>query len=363
MPKAHPASRAEDAVNAIVARQLRGCGWQLQVMPFTGYGGTGFARVLARVVLSRDGQPVTAPTAEEARNRRGFKVFFSAPLPQVDVEIRCGDARMTTTTDRGGYLDVNLTGHGFQPGWHTATITAGDVQVEAPIQIISDDTTFGIVSDIDDTCLITMLPRPMLAAWNAFVLKETARKVVPGMPAMYRSLLAGSPGAPIVYLSTGAWNTQPILTRFFRRHGFPAGPLLMTDWGPTEHSAFRSGQQHKRESLRRLAREFPNIAWLLVGDDGQHDPVLYEEFTLEHPDNVACIAIRQLTPTQQMLSHGHPLARDEFRGRPVQVMVCEGPDGFALHRLVRKVLSGRRSPDPEAARIESQPAAHGVGDA
>lgn len=336
MSHRHPASRVEDAVNQTVARRLAKRGWRLQVMPFTGYGGADFARIMGRVVLAKQGQPVTAPTADEAPARRGFRAFFTAPLADVDVVVRCGGQAVAATTDRGGYIDVEVRGHGFAPGWHTATITAQDVHAEAPVQIISGDARFGIISDIDDTCLITTLPRPMIAAWNTFVLEETARKVVPGMPAMYRSLLAADPQAPIVYLSTGAWNTQPILTRFFRRHGFPAGPLLLTDWGPTTDSIFRSGREHKRSTLRRLAREFPDIKWLLVGDDGQHDPVIYEEFALEQPEHVECIAIRQLTATQQMLSHGHPLARDDLRGRPVRVMVCEGPDGFALHRLVRK---------------------------
>ncbi|RNI19035.1 App1 family protein [Flexivirga caeni] len=349
MAKVHPAARAEDAVNAVVARRLRKRGWQQQVMPFTGYGGAGFARLLARVVLARDGQPATAPTAAEAPIRRGFKVFFTAPLAAVEVQVRFGAATATATTDRGGYLDVELRDHGLTPGWHTATIGVDGLDVEAPVQVIGDDIRFGIVSDVDDTCLVTALPRPMIAAWNSFVLEETARKVVPGMPAMYRSLLAAHPGAPIVYLSTGAWNAQPILTRFLRRHGFPSGPALLTDWGPTDQSIFRSGQAHKRESLRRLAREFPHIRWLLVGDDGQHDPVLYEDFAVERPDHVACIAIRQLTATHQLLSHGHPLVRDELRGRPVRMMVCEGPDGFTLLRLVRRALAE----EPREARSQA----------
>ena len=122
--------------------------------------------------------------------------------------------------------------------------------------------------------------------------------------------------------------------------GRGGGPALLTDWGPTDDSIFRSGQAHKRAALRRLATEFPHIQWLLVGDDGQHDPVIYEEFAAERPDNVAAIAIRQLTPTQQLLSHGHPLVRDELRDRPARMMVCEGPDGFTLHRLVRNALAG-----------------------
>jgi phosphatidate phosphatase APP1 len=58
--------------------------------------------------------------------------------------------------------------------------------------------------------------------------------------------MAEHPGAPIIFVSTGAWNTAPTLTRFLKRNGFPIGPLLLTDWGPTNTGWFRSGQDHKR---------------------------------------------------------------------------------------------------------------------
>ena len=79
----------------------------------------------------------------------------------------------------------------------------------------------------------------------------------------------------MLYLSTGAWNVAPTLTRFLARNLYPAGPLLLTDWGPTHDRWFRSGQEHKRTSLHRLAEEFPELRWLLIGDDGQHDEEIY----------------------------------------------------------------------------------------
>lgn len=341
MAKRHPAARAENAFNAQVARRLGDRGWSTQILPYSGYGGTDFARVLGRVALGREGQPGTLPDSEEAPVRRGIRVFFSAPLTHQKIRVSLGDSAVDAETDRGGYLDVELTGHGLPPGWHDATIESGGVKVSAPVQVIGDDVTFGIVSDIDDTCLLTMLPRPMLAAYNTFVVQETARRVVPGMAAMYRSLLAHHPSSPILYLSTGAWNTHSTLTRFLRRHGFPSGAMLLTDWGPTESSWFRSGQAHKKAQLQRLAREFPHIRWLLVGDDGQHDPQIYEDFALKHPTNVEVVAIRQLTATQQVLSHGHPLSHDDVTGRPQQVPLLEGPDGYALHRLVSQAMRRR----------------------
>ena len=80
-----------------------------------------------------------------------------------------------------------------------------------------------------------MLPRPMIAAWNTFVRDEQARRVVPGMAEMYRELLADHPGAPMFYVSTGAWNTAPTLTRFLGRHGYPPGPAAADRLGADQH--------------------------------------------------------------------------------------------------------------------------------
>ena len=151
------------------------------------------------------------------------------------------------------------------------------------MRIIDPKVRFGIVSDIDDTVMVTALPRPLLAAWNTFVLDEHARAAVPGMAVLYERLVTAHPGAPVLYLSTGAWNVAPTLTRFLSRHLYPAGPLLLTDWGPQQDRWFRSGQEHKRATLRRLATEFPDMQWLLIGDDGQHDPELYAEFARSTP--------------------------------------------------------------------------------
>lgn len=349
MGKVHPASRVEDAYNAQLAGRLARRGWVRRVLPFTGYGGDDFAHVYARVIMSqrhKRGAHARVDQPTEPPVRRGWRAFFAAPLPAVTVTIRLGAARAEVVSDRGGYIDAMLHGHGLEPGWHDAELELdGEVSTE-PVQIIAADAPLGIVSDIDDTCLVTMLPRPMLAAYNSFVLQETARRVVPGMPAMYRSLLAHHPGTPVIYLSTGAWNSHGTLERFLRRHGYPKGALLLTDWGPTEDSWFRSGQAHKRAALQRLTSEFPSVRWLLVGDDGQHDPVLYDEIAAARPESVAAIAIRQLTPAQQMLSSGTPIPADEGGGRH-QVPVLEGPDGYVLHRLVTQTLRERSASPPE----------------
>src|SRR3546814_2163983 len=52
---------------------------------------------------------------------------------------------------------------------------------ETRVFIVASDVRFRVVSDVDDTVMVTALPRPLLAAWNSFVVDEHARQPVPGM--------------------------------------------------------------------------------------------------------------------------------------------------------------------------------------
>ncbi len=299
-PIKHTAARIEDWVHEQrEARALR-AGRLPALVAYPGYGGDGWVRVLARVLLVEPG----AERGAQYENVRGWRSFTSLALNDVDVTIAAGDERHVVTADRGGVVDA-IVPIRLEPGWREVTLeVAGSQPVAAPVFVVDPATRFGVVSDIDDTVMVTSLPRPLLAAWNAFVLDEHGRTPVPGMAVLYERIAQQHPGSPFIYLSTGAWNAAPALSRFLSRNLYPAGSMLLTDWGPTHDRFFRSGKEHKRLQLERLAREFPDIRWLLVGDDGQHDEELYGEFANRHPQNVRAVAIRELSAQEAVLAGG-----------------------------------------------------------
>lgn len=347
----HIAARVDDVVNALRNRLFRRRGWQPRIVPYTGYGSTREVRLLARVLLAPpvtdrdpaiglDADPVDpdagadgsdgGSTAARQRATRGWRRFLTTPVPSAGLEVDAGGRSHPLVTNRRGYLDARIE-VALAPGWHDLPIR---VERGRPsrlrVRVIGDEPTLGIVSDIDDTAMITHLPRPLLAAWNTFVLRESARVAVRGMAELYRQILAAHPQAPVVYLSTGAWNVAPTLTRFLARNGFPEGPLLLTDWGPTNTGWVRSGRQHKHDTLRRLGGELPQVRWLLVGDDGQHDPQIYDEYAAEHPERVAGIAIRRLTAAQQALT-----TTAVHRAPAPHVPTVRAKDGFGLAAALR----------------------------
>jgi phosphatidate phosphatase APP1 len=364
----HRAARIEDAVKGVVGSGLRRRGYQARAIAFPGYGGPGWVRVLGRVVLGRD---ATAEQADrEARAAvRGWRHFLTVPIAGLDVSVRIGGFERVLRTDRGGYLD-EVVEVDLPPGRHEVSLTVGadgavadtDGDAAGGVERVEDDTEggadlapeaarrhtgcasvivvgpepqIGLLSDIDDTVVVTRLPRPLIAAWNSFVLDERARVPVNGMADLYQQVVAENPGALVCYLSTGAWNVAPTLSRFLDRFGYPPGPLLLTDWGPTNTGWFRDGRAHKRTTLARLARELPQVTWLLVGDDGQADPGLYGEFVAAAPERVGAVAIRRLTPAEKLLAGGHPLAPTTAPA-DADVPWVTGDDGYELlHRWHR----------------------------
>lgn len=414
-------SSVGEASSRILARALEEWGFIPGIVGFGGHGSTRRARILGRVIMER-----TADQRSWLAERRGWRQFFDAQVPRQPVLVTVGRQRRITFADRGGYIDLTVEGHGLAPGWHDAWIQVlheGDLHalgigegeslttqdalrlsgqtghgaqriragkpVCVSLRIAGGNEKFGVVSDIDDTVMVTMLPRLLTAARHSFVDRVSSREAVPGMAGFltcladmaHRQASAESTApqasthtqathpqtkgkqtpvtsadpqapqtsadsqqealhAPLIYLSTGAWNVVPALRDFLGRLNYPRGGFLMTDFGPSNTGWFRSGFEHKRRELRRLARMFPSMKWYLVGDDGQRDPEIYAEFAREHPENVAGIAIRSLSEIEQFMSHGtfECLYPDALRTVPSSIPVWFGSDGDALGEHFRSVF-------------------------
>jgi len=322
-PLMHRAARIENAFHEFREKRARARGNPATVIPYAGYGTPGRIRVLGRVLLTA--RRTSRPAGHESL--RGWRSFTSVPIANAAVTIEIDGVPTAVRADRGGVIDVTLEAT-LEPGMRSVRIRAEDSEfVEAPIFIVGSDVVTGIVSDIDDTVMVTALPRPFLAAWNTFVLDEHARTPTPGMAVLYERLRLSHPGSPMIYLSTGAWNVAPTLTRFLSRNLYPSGALLLTDWGPTHDRWFRSGSEHKRSNLLRLAQDFPDVRWILIGDDGQHDEELYGEFARSNPENVVAVLIRQLSPGEAVLAGGR--AKGDGQGKTT-VPWLYAPDGAGL---------------------------------
>ena len=222
-------------VSRAVAR-LRRRHWVPRVEPYTGYGSAGWVRVLARAVLAPPGtrSAQVAERDQPVRSVRGWRSFVSVQVPFQGLQVRIEGRVHQVVADRGGYLDAVVPAD-LSPGWHEVEIGVDDEWVSSPVVVIGPEPRTALLSDIDDTVMVTALPRPLLAAWNALVLHEHARRAVPGMSEMFARWQAAHGDPPTFYLSTGAWNVAPALEQVPEAQRLPAGAAAAHGLGSDEH--------------------------------------------------------------------------------------------------------------------------------
>jgi phosphatidate phosphatase APP1 len=349
----------DDAVQAGLVRLVGSLGRrEITVLPFIGYGTPQSVRVRGRVVLGRSSaRPVTADLvhdpSEDAppegrwgawlerwdRFREGVAPFLTVEVPRCPVVVHGPVDATSGRADRQGYLDVPVDAHGLAPGWHQVSVAASwrgrATETTLPVLVVDPEATLAVVSDLDDTVIESGITRGLEVLRLTLLTEVTKRTPLPGAAELYQALTAardGSGPVPVFYLSTSPWNLYELLTRFLLLRGFPAGPLVLTDWGPNPTNLFRvSTEEHKLTLIRALLAEHPALRVILVGDTGQLDPEIYATIAQEAPDRVRAIYVRRTVgmPADRAVQL-HGLTR-RVAGCGVPMLVVEDSVQIAEH--------------------------------
>ncbi|WEV42255.1 DUF2183 domain-containing protein [Bifidobacterium sp. ESL0682] len=295
-------------------RLVRQWGWFPKVEPYAGYGTGDYARLVCRTVLAPGG-------SRSGELMRGIRGMLAVPAAGVRVKIAIDDVPVNSVqvgvsevydrydtsreisssyamSDRAGYLDL-VAERGSTPGIHHVSYqVAGRGKVDSELFVVPSNAKVGIITDVDDTIMVTQAPSPVKAAYNLLLLNPKKRTSVPGMGALFTKLADMLPDAPFFYLSTSPWNVESSIRNFITEHGYPAGPLLLRDLDPRPKTFIPSGVEHKLEFVEQLMEDFPDMKFILIGDDGQKDPVTYATIARRYPGRVLAIAIRELSPRE-----------------------------------------------------------------
>ena len=289
-------------------------GWYPNVEPYVGYGTDDYSRLICRTIYA----PQRAQAGKLTRGTHGMLTVPAArrqvrisiddmPLETVQVGLSEAYDRVDRTKDTGseyaisdtsGYLDL-VAEHRLEPGIHKVSYQVERRKpVTANLFTIPDSARVGVISDVDDTIMITQAPTLWKAAYNLLLLDPKKKASVPGMSVLFTKIADLFPDAPFFYLSTSPWNVESSIRHFIIDHGFPEGPLLLRDLDPRPKTFVPSGVQHKLEFAEQLMADFPDMKFILIGDDGQKDPTTYATIARRYPGRVLAIGIRQLSPRE-----------------------------------------------------------------
>jgi phosphatidate phosphatase APP1 len=356
---------AERAADRWLSASLRSRpGWAPTVSPYVSYGTPDRVHVRGRVLLGRIDDQAASPTRRRIRLPVGLPPFLSLEVPGERVTVEVAGQVVETAAGPDGYVECLVDLPGLSPGWHQISFAVNGRPESATagrLLVVDPALRLGIVSDIDDTIVHTGLTRLVEAVRTTLFTPEHARAVVAGTSELYHALLSGDKGpGQIFYVSTGAWNLHPALQRFLTRHSFPDGPLLMTDWGPSDRWMFREASEaFKARVITQLFDEYPQLMWVLVGDSGQDDPQAYATVAQAQPGRVHAVYIRDVAPASRRRADRVRRLTDALEKVGVPVLLVPDSitaadhalsvgliDGAACDRVHRAVETGTPAPGP-----------------
>ena len=222
----------------------------------------------------------------------------SRELPNIPIRCGFGDHTFKVETDCEGYFEV----------FHNISIFPSSpkkIKIEGQIKndLISFERTLsaylydvphGIISDIDDTILVTRVRSffKLRLLINSVFINPFRRKPIKNAAEAFHKMLDGFEGqSPIVYLSNSPWNIYDYLQAFLLHNAFPIGEVILRDMGIKVLRSKEIPEYNKYIEIEKLFIAFKDTTFTLIGDTGEKDFDIYKAILEKHPERVGRIVL------------------------------------------------------------------------
>jgi phosphatidate phosphatase APP1 len=267
----------------------------VQVCCYRSYGSEKEVHVRGRVLEDRGIKKAAEHHTIWHNIRNMARRFSSEEIPGAQLRIHFLGQTYDTTSDSEGYFYFHFTPVGeLPPGEHwleaeveliSSPVPAMQaVKSKALIYRPSREAEFGIISDIDDTVIESFATRRVKMFRHLIVNNARTRMQFEGVSAFYKALQLGPDGKglnPLFYVSSSPWNLYDFLIDFLAVNDIPHGPLILRDTGVEKDKLFaKDHRSHKYGEIERILKTYPKLSFILIGDSGQKDPVIYHEVVI-----------------------------------------------------------------------------------
>lgn len=270
---------------------------------YPAYGDSRQAIVEGRVVEAHKARAARADDGWLSNLKRNARLMKNDERKHVRVLLSVAGQQLNAFTDGEGYFSMPLAGT-LADGWHKV---AGKVQgrkretmSEGELLIVPPANTVGVITDLDDTILVSDVLRKKKLLKNTFLKNPLQREPVPGAAQYIRAIAARNPqpaAAPVIYLSASPRQIEGNIRAFLQQNDFPPGVLLAKRVSNDRHSDPLTDQiAYKTAKIEDILARLPHVRFVLLGDDGESDPETYRGIAERFPDRIEKVMIRHVNP-------------------------------------------------------------------
>lgn len=250
------------------------------------------------------GMAISKPT-EKAKSLKNLinliKMFLVRTVGKAQLELVLNNQNYRSHSNESGFFEFEIKDHKLAQGWHGLKLSLESKLVEGqeaitlkPQVLVAHAPKRIIVSDIDDTLLVSHISKTFRKIYLLIARNSESRKPFKGVVSLYQKLSANQTN-PFFYVSSSEWNLYEFLRSFMRFHHLPKGVFQLKELKDHWTDFFKSGygnHNHKQDKIERLLAMYPSSKFVLIGDNSQQDPMIYRRLAHTYPGQIEAVLIR-----------------------------------------------------------------------
>lgn len=234
-----------------------------------------------------------------------LRLFLVKPFANAEVSVEWKGKTHTARCDTDGFFRIEWEDDkpyemGWVPVMVRATCNGREITKAAGRIYIPHQTQNIIISDIDDTFLISHSANMRKRLYVLFTQNARSRKPFEGVVRHYQLLAkagttADAPNS-FFFVSSSEWNLYEYILEFTAINKIPRGVFLLSQLKQFSE-LLKTGQNNHGTKFTRIVRimtAYPTQSVILLGDSSQQDPYIYEAVVRHFPKQVQAVYIRDV---------------------------------------------------------------------
>lgn len=294
-----PASTAIALLACLLAAGAAAAAEEDRIVIYGGYGDARGVVIEGRIVERHAERPARENDGRLRNLGRNARRFANDERKNHDLTLDLYGHTWPIRSDGEGYFLLAAT-PSPPAGWHPIQAASGRSRGEGMALVVPAANGRGLISDLDDTVVISEVLHKRHLLANTFFKNPTQRQAVPGVARLYAQVAATNPqpgATPLFYLSASPRQLHSPIAEFLAHNRFPPGILLTKRVSDDPQSDPWTDQfAYKTAKIEEIFARLPQVRFILVGDDGEKDPETYDWVRRHYPERVEAIWIRRVNP-------------------------------------------------------------------
>ena len=328
------------------------------IIPYTGYGNKDEIYFIGCVSEDKALEKPDPKNTKWQNLITMIRRFSADVLPGVSIKATFSGIEAISVTDEFGIFrfSINLKNKEIilpQNNWLEIKLEFLDLfEGEAKAAVMGkvllanpNECNFGIISDIDDTILVSHSTRFIRKLRLMLFNNAYTRLPFEGVAGFYRALHLGYSGKcfnPIFYVSNSQWNLFDLLSDFCKFRKIPEGVMLLQELRPFKPRKLIKKRRaiarhpHKMDKIRSIFTTYDFFKFILIGDSGQKDAEIYQLIAQEFPDRVLAIYIRD---TRKSREKRVMLISSSLKQKGVEMLLMKDSEYGARHAIEKGLIA------------------------